>query len=377
MAKNGNGKPPILVAIQLSGANDFMNTVIPYTSPVYYDVRPKVSIPQDQVIPIDDKVAFHPSLVPLKELYDEGHVAVIQGTGYPNPTRSHFRSMDIWHTCDPVNIAPEGWLGKVTRELDPGSENPLTCINFGRGLPRALSAQGVSVTSIGDLENYGVMSGVEDQRNEALERFKGMYGQAIGTGPVMDYLGQTGMDVLRGEDLLKQAPAAYSSDVEYADNPIANGLRDVARVHLADLGTRIFYAHHLGYDHHSNIGTAHPKLLGELSGAIMDFLQDMRDHDRADEIVIMVFSEFGRRIRDNGSGTDHGAGGGSFVIGDPVKGGLFAEYPSMNSADWESGEDLRHTVDFRSLYASLLEQWMGMDAAPIVGGTFEQLQLVK
>ena len=375
----GNGKQPVLVVVQLTGGNDFMNTVIPYTNPIYHDCRPKVGIPGDQALPINDTLAFHPDLRPLKELYDRGNVAIIQGIGYPNSNRSHFRGMDIWHTCDPDKIGTEGWAGKAIRELDPKRENVLTGVNIGRGLPRAMAAPGVPVASVGDLDNYGVMTGVaeEQRRNKAIETFKNMYGQAIGTGPVMDYLGETGKDVLTGSDRLKEAPAKYSSDIEYANDPIATNLRDVARIHLADMGTRIFYTQHGGYDTHANEMPTHPKLLGELSGALMDFFQDLRDHNASEEVVMLVFTEFGRRMRDNGSGTDHGSGGGAFIIGDGVKGGLYSEYPSLEPDRWANSEDLEHTYDFRGAYATLLEQWLGVDANPIVGGTYEQLQPFK
>ena len=371
-----NGKQPVLVVVQLTGGNDFMNTVIPYTSEVYHDSRPTVAIPQDQVLPINDTLAFHPSVGPLKALYDEGKVAVVQGIGHPDSSRSHFRAMDIWHTCEPDKIATEGWLGKAIRELDPNKENVLTAVNAGRGLPRALSAPGVPVASVGNLDNYGIMTGIAEQRQreEALDIFKGMYGPAIGSGPVMDYLSQTGNDVLKGADTLKLAPAMYSSDVEYADNEIAKSLRDVARIHLADMGTRIFYATHGGYDHHANEVAGHPKLLSELSAAISDLMADLRDHDASQEVVIFVFTEFGRRIKDNGSGTDHGSGGGAFIIGERVNGGLYAEYPPVDPAEWLYGEDLQHTIDYRGVYGTLLEQWMGVDSAPIVGGAYEQIQ---
>ena len=215
MAMNGNGngtngkhKDPVLVVIQLSGGNDFMNTVIPYTEGVYYDVRPLVGMPEDKVIPITDKLAFHPNASALKEIWDEGKVAIIQGIGYENSSRSHFRAMDIWHTCEPETIATEGWLARVIREMDPNGENPVTAVNFGRGLPRALAAPGVTATSVGDLDNYGLMSNIEvtEERDENLEIFKRMYTPAVGSGLVMDYLGQTGRDVLKGADMLAVAP---------------------------------------------------------------------------------------------------------------------------------------------------------------------------
>ena len=368
-------KPPVLVVLQLTGGNDFMNTLVPYANPIYYDSRPKVVIPQDEVLPINDELGFHPRFGPIKELYDQGKVAVIQGIGYPNSSRSHFRGMDIWHTCEPDTIGTEGWLGKALRDLDPQKENVLTGVNFGRGLPRAMTAPGVPVSSVGDLDNYGLLTGIaeEGQRTEALDIFKQMYGQAIGTGPVMDYLAQTGMDSLKGQDRLQEAPAKYSSEVEYAGTALARSLRDVARVHLADLGTRIFYTAQGGYDTHGNEMPVHPGLLDDMSTSVMDFIQDLRDHNASEEVMMLVFTEFGRRMRDNGSGTDHGTGGGAFLIGERVKGGLYAEYPSLEPDQWVHGEDLKHTIDFRSIYGTVLEQWLGIDPVPIVGGTFEQI----
>ena len=381
--RGGNGqettKEPVLLVIQLSGGNDFMNTLIPFTEGVYHDARPAVGLVEDTVLPIDDTLAFHPSAKLLMELYHAGNVAVVQGIGYENSSRSHFRGMDIWHTCEPDKIATEGWLAKVIRELDPKGENPLTGVSFGRGLPRALAAPGVTATSVDDLDHYGLMTSIEAewQRERHLEIFKRMYTPAIGAGIVADYLQQTGRGVLAGAELLKDAPKRYTSSVEYADNEIAKGLRDVARVHTAGMGTRIFYTQHGGYDHHAQELPAHARLLTELSGAISDFMRDLREHNAADNVAILVFTEFGRRIKDNGSGTDHGSGGGAFVIGEDVRGGLHSEYPPLAPADWLNGEDLRHTCDFRSVYGTLLERWLGLDPAPIVGGVYEQLPLFR
>ena len=370
-----NGKPPVVVVVQLTGGNDFMNTLVPYSNPVYYDARPTVVIPQDEVLPINDELGFNPNLAPLKEMYDAGDVAIVQGIGYENSSRSHFRAMDIWHTCEPIKVGTEGWLGRTIREIDPDKENVLTAVNIGRGLPRALVAPGVPVTSVGDLDNVGLMTSIEERerRDKALEMFKKMYAPAIGTGPVMEYLAQTGSDVYTGADILKQAPASYTSDVEYADNPIAKSLKDVARTHIAGLGTRIFYTSHGGYDHHANELKTHPQLLTELGGAISDFFQDLRDHEASEEVVMLVFTEFGRRMRDNGSGTDHGSGGGAFIIGERVNGGLYSEYPSLDPARWLHGEDLDWTIDYRGIYSTILDQWLGLDPVPIVDGQFEQI----
>jgi uncharacterized protein (DUF1501 family) len=183
--------------------------------------------------------------------------------------------------------------------------------------------------------------------------------------------------VLKGAEMLKDVPGRYASTVEYAANPIAQSLRDVARVHTANLGTRLFYTQHAGYDHHSQEPANHARLLEQLSGAIDDFLRDLREHDAAEEVAILVFTEFGRRIKDNGSGTDHGSGGGSFIIGENVNGGLYAEYPSIQPGRWLNGEDMYHTIDFRGVYGTIIEQWLGLDPAPIVGGQFEQVHPFK
>jgi uncharacterized protein (DUF1501 family) len=373
-AKNGKTKDPVLVVVQLSGGNDFMNTVIPFTEGIYYDNRPLVGISEDKVLPFTETLAWHPSAAGFKRIYEQGKMAIVQGVGLENASRSHFRAMDIWHTCEPDTIATEGWLAKVIREIDPDSSNPITAVNFGRGLPRALAAPGVTATSIGDLDNYGLMSGIElqEERDRDLQIFQRMYTPAIGSGLVMNYLSQTGRNVLTGADMLSEAPRKYKSTVEYADNPIAKSLRDVARVHTAGLGTRIFYTNHAGYDHHAQEVPAHARLLDELTGAIENFMQDLRDHNAADEVNILVFTEFGRRIKDNGSGTDHGSGGGAFLIGENVKGGLYSEYPSLAPSDWLFGEDMAHTIDFRSVYSTILNQWMGIDPVDIVGGQYEQ-----
>ena len=372
--QNGKTKDPVIVVVQLSGGNDFMNTVIPFTEGIYYDNRPLVGIPEDKVLPFTDTLAWHPSATAFKRIYEQGKMAIVQGVGTEHASRSHFRAMDIWHTCEPETIATEGWLAKVIRHIDPESSNPITAVNMGRGLPRALAAPGVTATSIGDLDNYGLMSGIElqEERDRDLQIFQRMYTPAIGSGLVMDYLSTTGRSVITGADMLAAAPQKYKSTVEYADNPIAKSLRDVARVHTAGLGTRIFYTNHAGYDHHAQEVPGHAKLLTELTVAIEDFMQDLRDHDAADEVNILVFTEFGRRIKDNGSGTDHGTGGGAFLIDENVRGGLYSEYPSLAPADWVFGEDMDFTIDFRSIYSTILNQWMGIDPADIVGGTFEQ-----
>ena len=371
-------REPALIVVQLTGGNDYMNTVAPYADPLYRDNRPTVRVAEHEVLPIDGHYGFNPVLAPLKELYDDGRVAVINGIGYPNPNRSHFRAMDIWHTCEPERVATEGWLGRAIRDLDPHGENVLTGVNFGRGLPRAMALSGVPVTSVGSLENHGFLTGIADQerRAQALEVFARMYAPAIGSGPTLDYLGRTGSDALKGADILKTAGESYSSGVEYAHTPIARNLKGIAQTLLAGLGTRVLYTAQAGYDTHSGQMPVQTQLLGELAQGISDFFADLREHQASQQALMLVFTEFGRRVKDNGSGTDHGSGGAAFVIGDAVAGGMHGLYPSLKEPDLLDG-DLHFQVDFRSVYATIAEQWLGLDAQPIVGGNFEQLDFLR
>ena len=370
-------KDPVLVILQLTGGNDYLNTIIPNNDPLYRDNRAIVGVPEDEILPLDDNFGFHPSMGPIKDLWDQGKVAIIHGVGHANSPRSHFRSLDIWHTCEPDKVGTEGWLGRATRDLDPDKENVLTCVNFGNGLPRALTLPGVSVASVADLSNYGILTGLEENRRaEALSRFARMYGPAVGSGNVMDYLRQTGSDALKGADILKTAPDKYSSTVEYASTSISRKMRDIARVHLAGFGTRICFTLHASFDTHANQLGAHADLWKDVAEAVYDFQQDLEEHDAADDVLVFMYSEFGRRVHDNGSGTDHGAGGVAFAVGKPVAGGHYSEYPSRKEEDLQFG-DLVPNIDFRGVYSTLLEDWLGLDAKPIVGGSFEKLDYIK
>jgi len=370
-------KDPVVVVLQLTGGNDYLNTVIPYTDPRYRDNRPAVGVAEDRILPISDKIGFHPEMGPMKRLYEQGNVAIIHGVGYQNSPRSHFRSMDIWHTCEPDKLGTEGWLGRATKELDPNKENVVTAVSFGPSLPRALALPGVPVACVDDLDTFGMLPGITEteQRSKILDRFTRLYSPTIGSGFVMDYLSQTGLDSLKAADILKVAPAQYSSTVEYPDTPLARKLRGVAQVHIADLGTRVLYCDHGSFDSHSNQVGMHDKLWHDVSNAVESFFDDLREHDAGDNVIMLLFTEFGRRVHDNGSGTDHGAAGAAFVIGEGIKGGEYGEYPSINPEDLEQG-DLVPNLDFRGLYSTILEDWMSLDANPLVGGTYEKPSFV-
>jgi uncharacterized protein (DUF1501 family) len=376
---NNSDAEPTLVVVELTGGNDALNTVIPYNDPLYYDQRPNQGIPADQVIDINGQRGFNPSLAALKPLLDSGKLAVIDAIGYPNPNRSHFRSQDIWHTAEPDEITEGGWLGKAIRELDPRSQNGLLGVNVGRGMPRAIQFPGVSAASVASVDTYGVLTNVASttQRASALDLLRHLYAAREGQDEVSLLIGQTGIDAQNGANILKKAAKAYSSSTEYpAQNPLAGNLRDIAKIHLGRLGTRIFYTQLGGFDTHAMQAQTHPGLLRDTAEAIASFYADLQDHHAADSVAILVFSEFGRRVHDNGGGTDHGAGGTAFVIGGRVKGGFYGEVPSLRPTDQEEG-DLKFNMDFRKVYATILEQWLQVDSKQVLGRAWEQLDLFQ
>ena len=365
---------PVLVVLQLSGGNDVLNTVVPYGDGLYYDFRPTTGITEDNVIPIDGRFGLHPTMGRIKDLWDQGNVAVVNGIGYPKPDRSHFRSMDIWHTAEPEKLIAEGWLGRVIRELDPEKQNVCTGVSFGTGMPRAMYLSGTPAMSVSQLEGYGLLTTLSgEKQRRALNAFTRMYmpEEFEEQNMMLEHIGQTGIDAMTGADLLKAAPLGYQSNVEYAPDPLSQSLRGIAQVHLAGLGTRVFYTQIGGFDVHGNEVNMQSKLWDNVSRSVGDFFDDLKEHDAADEVVMLVFTEFGRRVKDNGNGTDHGSGGGAFLIGERVNGGFYSDYPSLAPSEQLNG-DLHFNNDFRSLYSSVLDQWLGINPAPIVNGKFDQ-----
>ncbi len=373
-------KDHVLAILSLSGGNDGLSTIVPYTNGLYRDYRPSLGVAEDKVIPLNNELGLHPTMAPLKPFWDEGKLAIFLGVGYPRPSYSHFRSMDIWHTCEPEKIANDGWLGRAIQEIDPKAENVLTGVNFGRGLPRALAKAGVPVASVGDLATYGLLTGIEgkDQRTKALDVFARMYGPAVGTGYAMDYIRSTGIYALKGADVLATAPAKYKSTVEYTKSVVGQYMKNIVQTYLAGFGTRVLYttSPYNGFDTHANQAALHPGLWTDVSANVKNFFDDLREHKASDNVLLFMFSEFGRRIVDNGSGTDHGAAGIAFALGEHVKGGFYGTYPSLKPSDQEEGGNLKFSTDFRSVYSTILDDWMGLNPAPIIGGTFEKVQFL-
>src|ERR1700749_1853519 len=291
MSATQQSKDPVLVVLQLTGGNDYLNTVISYNNGLFKDNRKAVGISDSGMIHLDQAHAMPNYMAPLKKFWDDDKLAIMHGAGYLDSPRSEFRSMDIWHTCEPEKVGTEGWLGRVVREFDPKKENVVTAVSFGPSLPRSLAVPGVPVACVGGpLEKYGFLPTIQgEQRKQVLERFAAMYKPAIGTGPVMDYMADTGIDSLKGEDILKVAPRKYSSTVQYPNTPIARKLKGIAQVHFADLGSRIFYCDHSTFDTHAGQNAAgspgaHPVLWKAVTEGIDAFMQDLREQDHSDNV---------------------------------------------------------------------------------------------
>jgi uncharacterized protein (DUF1501 family) len=365
-----------LVVIQLGGGDDGLNFLPPYGDGTYYDLRPKVSIQQADVLPLDGQVGLHPSLKAFKRLYDDGKLALIQGVGYPNPNRSHFRSMDIWHTARTDANGDQGWLGAFMSEVYKVGESPFQCVSVGNSVPKALLTPNAPAAAVQDAKTFQFLVDrrLPAAKDPLLKTFGQVYAKPGRKLPTMDLVAQGWETTARGVEALGAASEKYQSAVVYPQNPFAKALQNVAQMIEADLGTRVFYVSVGGFDTHSNQKPVHATLLTNVAEGLAAFQQDLEKMGKADGVLTLGFSEFGRRVRENGSGgTDHGAAGPMFAIGAGVKSGLYGAPPSLSSLD---DGDLRYTVDFRSVYATVLENWFTVPSQQILGGSFERLGFV-
>lgn len=357
----------VLVVVELSGGNDGLNTVIPFENDLYYKNRRTLGIPKENVLKLSDHAGLHPAMEPLSELYKAGKVAVVQGVGYPEPDRSHFRSMEIWHTGSIAKLPPTtGWLGRTVDRLTPqANEQALPALAFTGSLPQAFQADRIVVPVVGELEAFANAENV-DQKDVALRR-KLSTTAAGSSGPV-SFLRRQSATVFSTVDKLKETAAKYKSSVEYPGTPLGGQLKRAAQILAGDLGVRVLYASQDGYDTHSGQADAHTALLTDLSTSLAAFDRDLGGLGLADKVTVLVFSEFGRRVDENASaGTDHGAASCLFVVGSKVKGGLYGSYPSLEKL----GEgDLIFSTDFRSVYSTLLDGWLGCKSREILGAEY-------
>lgn len=372
--------PTILVVLGLFGGNDGLNTVIPHTDPLYYQNRPRIAIPDTESLKLPDTgMAFNPRLSRLYQRYLSRQVAVVQGVTYPNPNLSHFESTTIWESASLSQTAAGGWLGRTLERVPNILQQPLYAVNTGSNLPEALFTDMVSVPSFYGLHDFGFLNDWHYQddntfKKDALVKLA----ENTPTGRPYDLL-------LRNVTLQAMATAAdlqsktkdYNSPVVYPNSGLGNKLKTIAQMIYGNLGTRIFYLSTGGYDTHSDQRQDQDQLHDTMDQALEAFMTDLQSMNRQGDVAIMTFSEFGRRVSDNaGGGTDHGTASCLFVVGGRVKGGLYG--PNPNLSDLDSTGNLKLAIDFRTIYATMLQNWLGLPAADVqavLGPEFAGLDL--
>jgi uncharacterized protein (DUF1501 family) len=364
---------PILVIIQLQGGNDGLNTVVPYGSGLYYQDRPTIAVPEKNVLAIDGQVGFHPNLAGLKNLYDKGQVAVLQGVGYPNPDRSHFASTTIWETADLTGTSQTGWIGRYLDAAFTGDTNPFTAVALGPTVPQTLLAKNVPVTSIESVSTYQFQI-TQSAAPALMKAYETMYSSA-GISKLPPYLGlvrRAGVNAEAGVHDLQSVSNKYTPSVQYPQNPLARDLQLVAQIISAGLGARVFHVTLGGFDDHAAEVNTHANLMKDLGDSLSAFYADLSAQSKADDVLTMTFSEFGRRVKENaGRGTDHGTAAPVFVVGTKVKGGLYGQDPVLTSLD-DNG-DLIYGTDFRAVYGTVLNEWLGSSATQVLNASYENL----
>ena len=376
---NPGAKDTILVVIQLTGGNDGLNTVIPFKDADYAKYRPTIGIKADAVKKINDSLGLHPAMGDLAGLLEEQSLCIVQGVGYPNPDQSHFRSMDIWHAASTEKTLTEGWVGKALKQ------SPLPGFHLSAGgnetAPLALTgapARVPSITSIADFQLKMAAADATDKANQKKLIDDVTKGGAGGSGQLLDFVRRTAMNTYASSQRLQEVAKNYQPKATYPNTGLANRLKLAAQLIDAGLGARIFYVSIDGFDTHAGQGGAtgaHANLLTEVSGAIAAFYKDVSARGHKDRVCVMTFSEFGRRAKENGSnGTDHGSGAPMLLVGGKVKAGAIGAHPSL--AKLEDGNLVHHT-DFRRVYAAMLEDWLGLEAKPVVGAGFKPLEVFK
>jgi uncharacterized protein (DUF1501 family) len=366
----------VLVLIQLAGGNDGLNTVVPFADDEYYRRRPGIGVPAGAVLKLNDRFGLHPSLTGLRGLFDAGRLAIVHGVGYPHPDRSHFRSMDIWHSAQPDVASPrDGWLGRALEwRFDHGRGGAEGLALGSERLPLALVSARIPVPTLRRIDDWKLAEPDPSATNRRLKRDLATKAAGKAANQELEYLRQSARTAIASAERLASLTKAYQPSAEYPGTWLAQQLKLVAQFIAAESPTRVFFVSLDGFDTHSQQQAGHAALLGELSGALAAFHADLDGHGLGDRVLTATFSEFGRRVEENGSlGTDHGAASMLFAIAPAGKGGFYGTMPDLT--DLADG-DLRHTTDFRQVYATCLERWLEIPSQAVLGGRFEPVPFV-
>lgn len=377
----------ILVIIQLAGGNDGLNTVIPYEDGEYYSARPKIAIGKDRVLSVSDELGLNPKLTGLHRAIQDGEAAIIQGVGYPNPNRSHFRSMEIWQTATDSNkTSSTGWLGRYFDNCCSGEDSAAVAVSVGERMPQAFSAReprGIaarnpnSLRDASDMDESTMAGGEESMDGSSMDGGSiGMLdGRVQSGGSALDFIRRVALDAQVASGQIAEATAKYHGGVDYPGSALARDLKFVSQMIAGGMPTRIYYTGMGGFDTHANQLNAHERLLGDFDAALSAFITDLKTQGNFDRVTIMTFSEFGRRVKENaGGGTDHGTAAPVFLAGAGIKSGLFGRAPDLG--DLDQG-DLKFSVDFRSIYAGLLDSRLGVPHEQVLGRRFVASEVIS
>ncbi len=386
----------ILIVLQLAGGNDGLNTVVPYADDTYHRARPRLAFPNERILKIDDYVGLNPKLTGLKSLYDEGHLTIIQGVGYPNPNRSHFRSTEIWQTAsDASHNETHGWLGRYFDNCCSGAD-PTVGVAIGEGSPQAFAAKNSTGITFSRPEQFRwrasepndghisaeeaffrQLNGFDEEATPAAKdgaSIGALPGKARSDLSTLEFLQRTALDAQLSSDKILTIARKYKSTVAYPQGQLASSLNIIARMIAGGLTTRVYYASQGGFDTHAGQINAHTRLMAEFNDAVSAFVADLKQQGNFERVLLMTFSEFGRRVAENANaGTDHGTAAPMFVLGGAVKAGLMGKYPSL--VDLDRG-DLKFNTDFRSVYGSVLDKWLKARSEVVLGRKFPALAIV-
>lgn len=363
-----------LVVLELAGGNDDLNTIVPYTDNLYLQMRSRIGIPAASVLPLDDRLGLNPVMAGLKTMWDQNRVAVVENVGYPNSSLSHFAARDVWHTADPLLAQRNGWLGRWADRYVAGTGNPLTCTAISQSLPRTLLADNVGVPSFVNLASYQYATdgSFPGDRNNQIRTFLTENGAEYEIANSLDTLSQVGEDAINSSNVLQTVGAGYVAGGTYPAGTLGAGLLLIAQIINANVGARILYITFGGFDNHATENVDHDPLLTTVSGGIKALFDDLDAHGKSHDVLLMTWSEFGRRPQDNGSnGTDHGTAAAHFVVGNAVRPGIYGGPPNLASLDSNGNRTIAN--DFRAYYGTILQDWLGADSAAILGQGYPNL----
>jgi uncharacterized protein (DUF1501 family) len=362
-----------LVAINLFGGNDGLNCVVPYGDQRYYQVRPGLAIAPNDVLAIDAQVGLNPAMRSFKALYDKGIVAIVQGVGYPNPDHSHFRSTEIWQTAAPDRYEHTGWIGRYLDEAGLASQNLFKGIAVSQVLPEVMVSERTDIPAIPGIGQYAMIA---DRNSAARAAFSAeAHDRSLPfASPYLAHVMEVEGDAQRSSEELPKLVAGYTTQASYPATALGRSLALAAQIVGSNLGTKAIYVEHGSFDTHVSQQKTQDLLLTEFSDAIAAFYDDLAAHGNDRRVLTLTFSEFGRRVEENGSrGTDHGEASPLFMIGGGVKGGLYGALPDLSDTNMGN---VRYTTDFRSVYATVLERWLGRPSAAVLNGEFRQLPIL-